>query len=322
MKLEGKKCIVTGGAGFIGSHLVDTLMKMGNEVTVIDNLSSGKMEFLAQHEGKTGFAFEKIDLLNKDALPPILEGKDCVFHLAANPDVRKGSKDTYVHLEQNIITTHNLLEAMRISKVSTIYFTSTSTVYGETVVVPTPESFGPLEPISLYGASKLACEALISAYCHNFEMESVCFRFANVIGSRSTHGVIYDFIHKLKADPKTLEILGTDPGTRKSYVHLTDTISGIIHACESHSFRVEFLNIGSEDLADVRTIAETVCSEMNLSDVNFVFTGGVDGGRGWKGDVKLMHLSIDLMKKTGWSPKLTSAEAIADTARSIISESE
>ncbi|HEQ79045.1 MAG TPA: NAD-dependent epimerase/dehydratase family protein [Euryarchaeota archaeon] len=321
MKLDGKNIVVTGGAGFIGSHLVDALMKKNNHITVLDNLSSGKLEFLEQHEGKKHYSFVKEDLLNPDPLAKIVKGADCVFHLAANPDVRLGGHDTRVHLEQNVIATHNLLEAMRKEDVSDIYFTSTSTVYGETNVVPTPECHGPLEPISLYGASKLACEALISAYAHNFTMQGLSFRFANVVGERSTHGVIYDFINKLKKDPSTLEILGTDPGTSKSYVHIDDAITGMVHACENSDKTVDYFNLGTKEITTVRTIAEIVCKEMGLHHVKFNFTGGVDGGRGWKGDVRLMQLSIEKLERTGWKPNLSSDDAIRKTVKKLLSNS-
>jgi UDP-glucose 4-epimerase len=202
------KIIVTGGAGFIGSNLVDRLLSAGNEVTVIDNLSSGRMEFLKQHTANPDFKFIELDLLDTEKLKEAIQGTDFVYHLAANPDVRLGAVDTKIHLEQNIIATYNLLEAMRINKQKNIVFTSTSTVYGEAAIIPTPENYGPLIPISLYGASKLACEALITSYCGSFDMNSWIFRFANIVGERGTHGIIIDFIEKLRNNPEMLEILG------------------------------------------------------------------------------------------------------------------
>ncbi|HPT19002.1 MAG TPA: NAD-dependent epimerase/dehydratase family protein, partial [Methanothrix sp.] len=179
-----RSVLVTGGAGFIGSHLVDRLLLESGikEVAVLDNFSSGKKEHLAAHRDNCKFSLIEGDLLHPDELRVALEGKDMVFHLAANPDVKLGEQDTRIHLEQNVLTTYSLLEAMRISRVKRIAFTSTSTVYGEATVVPTPEDYGPLLPISLYGASKLACEALISSYCHTFDMQSWLFRFANIVG--------------------------------------------------------------------------------------------------------------------------------------------
>ncbi len=283
-----------------------------------DNLSSGKMEFIKHLETDESFEFVVSDVLDKEVLVQEMEGCDMVFHLAANPDVKLGSSDTYVHLEQNVMATYNVLEAMRICGVKDIVFTSTSTVYGETEVIPTPEDHGPLEPISLYGSSKLACEALISAYCHTFDMHSVSFRFANVVGPRSTHGVIYDFVRKLKEDPGKLEILGSPPGTMKSYFFVSDCIDGMLHGVEHSDEKVEYLNLGSEDHISVQDIADTVCREMGLEGVTYRWTGGAGEGRGWKGDVKLMLLSIDKLKAMGWSPKYSSSESVAKTVRSLL----
>ena len=183
-KLKYRSILVTGGAGFIGSHLVEGLLQE-NDVTVLDNFSSGNREFLASHHNNPNFHLIEADLLLPDALQKALAGKDMVFHLAANPDVKLGAENTRVHLEQNVLATYNLLEAMKKCGVKKIAFTSTSTVYGEATRVPTPEDYGPLLPISLYGASKLACEALISSYCHTFDMRSWIFRFANIVGERA-----------------------------------------------------------------------------------------------------------------------------------------
>lgn len=308
--------LVTGGAGFIGSHLMDALLKKGNEVKCIDNFSSGKREFI-EHNIKKGLELIEGDLLNPDDIRKALDGCDTVFHLAANPDVRLGAEDTHVHLEQNIIATYNLLEGMRKAAVKKIAFTSSSTVYGEAGEIPTPENYGPLVPISLYGASKLAAEGLIASYCHTFDMRSVIYRFANVVGPRSTHGVTYDFIKKLRKDGSELEILG-DGSQKKSYLYISDCIDAMLFGIEKSSDRVEILNIGSEDWVDVRKIADIISEEMHLSP-EYRFTGGVDGGRGWKGDVKIMRLSIDKLRNMGWQPEHGSEEAIRMTARWLIS---
>ncbi len=317
MIIEGKKVMVTGAAGFIGSHLVDRLLSMKCEVIGIDNLSSGKEEFLKNAKRKRKFRFIKYDLLEDEGLEEYMDGVSIVFHLAANPDVRLGESDSSVHLEQNVIATYVVLEAMRAMGVPAIAFTSTSTVYGEAEKVPTPEDYGPLVPISLYGGSKLAAEAMISAYAHTFDMRAVIYRFANVVGPRSTHGVIHDFVEKLRKNPDELEILGSEPGTRKSYVHIDDTIEGIIHGAHVARERVEIYNIGSEDLIDVKTIADIVSEEMGLKP-QYRWTGGVDGGRGWKGDVRLMHLDISKLKSRGWQPKMRSADAVRETVRAIL----
>ncbi len=318
MKLKNRKILVTGAAGFIGSHLVDALVE-DNCVIGYDNLSSGKEELVEHLEDEEDFELVIGDILDKTDLSEQMKRCDMVFHLAANPDVRMGAADTFVHLEQNIIGTYKVLEAMRENDVNEIVFTSSSTVYGETEVIPTPEDLGPLEPISLYGSSKLSSEALISSFCHTFDMRSVSFRFANVVGPRSTHGVTYDFVQKLKEDPSELEILGAPPGTSKSYFYISDCIEGMLFATKNSEDKVEYFNLGSEDYVNVKKIADIVCDEMELDDVEYNWTEGADGSKGgWKGDVKTMLLSIDKIKDLGWSPKYDSAQSIAKTARSLI----
>jgi UDP-glucose 4-epimerase len=315
MELKNKKIVVTGGAGFIGSHLVDKLVGLENQVVVVDNLSAGKMEFLEYSQDKIEVI--QIDLMDPDALLPVLEGTSCVFHLAANPQVKIKDSETRLHIDSNILMTYYVLEAMRKKEVPDIVFASTSTVYGEAEKVPTPENYGPLVPISLYGASKLACEALISAYCYSFNMRSVMYRFANVIGTRSTHGVIFDFINKLRADSEKLEILGREPGTNKSYIHISDTIDAMIFGYEHSEDRVGIFNIGTENATDVKTLADTVCEVMSLENVAYHWTGGVDDGRGWKGDVRIMLLGIDKIKSLGWVPKYQSTQAVELTAQEL-----
>ena len=315
--LKDKTILVTGGAGFIGSHLVQRLLAE-NQVTVLDNFSSGRREFLAPYQDNPDFHLLEGDLLNTDVLEKAVPGKDFVFHLAANPDVKLGAEDTHVHLEQNVLATYSLLEAMRKNNVHRIAFTSTSTVYGEATVVPTPEEYGPLLPISLYGASKLSCEALISSYCHTFEMQSWIYRFANIVGERGTHGVLVDFIRKLRQNPEKLEILGSGR-QRKSYLEVKDCVFAMIHAVENSSEEVNVFNIGTDDSVDVTKIADIVVEEMGLEGVDYCYTGGVDG-RGWKGDVKLMLLSIEKIKRLGWSPKLESAGALEVAVKALLKD--
>ena len=306
------KFVVTGGAGFIGSHLVDRLLERGHEVTVIDDLSGGRLEFIDGHFPNDRFNFIKKDI----SVGPIMDikGADMVYHLAANPDVKLGAENTKVHMKQNIIATYNVLEAMRELGIKNIAFTSTSTIYGEATIVPTPEEYGPLMPISLYGASKLACEALISSYCHTFGMTSWIYRFANIIGDRSTHGVIYDFIRKLKDDPAKLAILG-DGRQSKSYLHIGECVDAMLFAVERNSGPVNIYNIGSEDRIDVTGIARIITEEMGLNNVKLEYTGGT---RGWAGDVPFMGLSIKKLKALGWKPKYNSEESVRMCARSLL----
>ena len=310
------KIVVTGGAGFIGSHLVDRALFEGNEVTVIDNLSSGRMEFLEDHLSDSNFKFIRLDLLEPEKLKKAMDGADAVFHLAANPDVRLGAENTKIYLEQNIIATYNVLEAMRANNLRNIAFTSTSTVYGEAKSIPTHENYGPLIPISLYGASKLACEALVTSYCHTFNMTSWIFRFANIVGDRGTHGIIVDFINKLRNDPHSLEILG-DGRQRKSYLHISDCVDAMLFAMDNSSEMVNIFNIGSNDTINATEIGEIVVEEMGLKDVRFHYTGG---NRGWKGDVPTMMLSTDKIRLLGWKPVYNSHRSVREAARSLLKD--
>jgi len=313
------RVLVTGGAGFIGSHLVDRLMELGHEVRVLDDLSAGSLDNVRRWLDDERFEFIKGDMRNPEIVKEAVKDVEAVFHLAANPEVRIGSQSPELLYETNVLITYNLLNAVRDSGVKYIVFTSSSTVYGDAEVIPTPEDYAPLEPISVYGGAKLAAEALISGYAHTFGFRALIFRLANIIGERSNHGVIYDFINKLRRNPEELEILG-DGTQRKSYLHVSDTVEGMLKIFEH--FRgtektVDFYNLGNDDWITVREIAEIVSGEMGLKP-RFVFTGGVDGGRGWKGDVKFMRLSIEKAKKTGWRPRLSSYEAVRRTVGELL----
>ncbi|MCL7415983.1 MAG: NAD-dependent epimerase/dehydratase family protein [ANME-2 cluster archaeon] len=316
MRLRNRHILVTGGAGFIGSHVVDNVLQQ-NRVTVLDNLSSGTMAYLEHHLDCPDFTFIEGDLMEQDTVSDALNGVDLVFHLAANPDVRLGVEDTRVHLEQNILATYNLVEAMRTAPANEIVFTSTSTVYGIAHVLPTPEDYGPLTPISLYGASKLACEALISSYCHTFDMKAWLYRFANIVGDRGSHGVLVDFINKLRVDPFTLEILGSGK-QKKSYLDVVDCVNAMVYGVEHSNDQVNIFNIGSEDTIDVVGIADIVTGKMGYSDVEYRFTGGAHGGGGWKGDVPAMLLDIDKIETLGWKPPHNSRQSIEMAVESLL----
>lgn len=297
--------VVTGGAGFIGSHLVDSLVEQGDEVVVIDSLVAGRKETLAGHLASGCARLVQRDLL-KDGWQDVLAGADRVYHLAADPDVRQSAMTPDPTFNNNIVATYRVLEAMREHKVPELVFTSTSTVYGNASVIPTPEEYAPFEPVSVYGASKLACEALISAYCHSFSMRSWQFRFANIIGARSGHGVITDFVRKLRENPRELEILGDGKQT-KSYLEVHECIQAM-HFVIAHAKRpVNTFNIGSEDWIDVTTIADLVVEGMQLKNVRYRFTGGAVG---WVGDVPKMQLSIDKIKSLGWKAQKGSRESV------------
>ena len=312
--------LVTGGAGFIGSHLVDELMLRGLDVVGLDNLSNGRLENIGKWLENRSFAFVKGDLLDMNVLTEAVQRCEAVYHLAANPEVRLSTTHPEVHYEQNTKATFNVLEAMRkAGNVKKLLFTSTSTVYGEATKIPTPEDYAPLKPISIYGSSKLACEALIMGYSYTYGFKAVICRLANIIGSRSTHGVIHDFIQKLRRNPKELEVLGDGTQT-KSYLFVDDCIGGICVALGESQEQVDIFNIGSEDQIDVKTIANTVVEEMGLKDVRLRFTGGVDGGRGWIGDVKSMLLETSRLKSEGWTPKYDSEQSVRLTVRELLSE--
>jgi UDP-glucose 4-epimerase len=312
MELAGKRILVTGGAGFIGSELCAKLLGRGNDVVCFDNFSSGSEEFISSLRGNPKFTVLRGDMMKQRELKKALKGGQTVIHLAANPDVRLGESDTHVHFEQNVVATYNLLEAMKELKMKELVFASSSVVYGVAKVMPTPEDYGPLLPISLYGASKLACEALISAYSNNFGMTSVLMRYANVIG-RHAHGVTRDFKKKLEANPAELEILGDGTQT-KSYLHLSDCISGTLLAAEKTASGVEAYNLGSEDKLNVKTIADIVSGEMGLANVKYKFTGK----QAWVGDIKMMLLSVEKIKKLGWRPKLNSEQAVRKAVREML----
>jgi len=248
-----------------------------------------------------------------------LDDRSIVFHLAASPDVRTGVRDPLADFEQNLVATRNLLEAMRMSESGkNIVFASTSNVYGEAKSIPTHEDYGPMMPVSLYGATKLGCEALIMAYCHLFDMRAVIYRFANVVGPRSRHGVIYDFIAKLRNNGHELEVLG-DGTQSKSYMAVDDCVEAFLFGLRHATDRAQVFNIGSEDRVDVKTIAKIVIEEMGLGDVELRFAAGVDG-RGWPGDVKEMQLDISKIKRLGWKPKHSSIESVRLAARTTIRE--
>jgi len=310
------RALITGGLGFIGSHLLDRLVSFYDEVTVLDNLHSGLEGETPQSLRNRNMRFILGDCTNPSDVEEAVKDVDVVFHLAANPEVRLELNDPETCFRQNVYATHILLEEVRRSEVTTIVFTSTSTVYGDVEVVPTLENH-PARPISIYGASKLASEALITAYAHTYNKRAIILRLANVVGPRSSHGVIHDFVTKLKKDPRELEILGDGTQT-KSYLHIEDCIDAILVALIKSEGKFNVLNVGSEDQIPVGDVAEIVVEEMGLKDVNFNFTSGVDGGRGWRGDVKNMLLDVENLKSIGWRPKYSSGEAVRKTVKALV----
>jgi len=304
--LEGRRILVTGGAGFIGSHLIPALLARGATVTAYDNLSLGRRELLAAVEGAARFRFAEADLLVTTDLDAVMKGHDCVFHLAANSNISLGRGQTDRDLQQGTLVTYNVLESMRRHAVRELVFASSSVVYGEARRQPTAEDDGPCLPISLYGASKLASEGLISAFCHNFGMRAWIYRFGNVVGGRLTHGVIFDFIRKLREDPATLTILG-DGRQAKPYLHVDDCVAGMLFGWQQHAEPLSYFNLAPEGATVVRDIARFVVEAMGLADVRVELTGGA---RGWPGDVPQVRLDPSKLARLGWRASYTSDEAV------------
>ncbi len=316
------KILITGGAGFVGSNLVNHLINQRTikglpieKIVVIDNLSLGRKEFI-QSQLKRGLDFYKQDLLDFAGTVKIFKkySFDLVFHLSANSDISEGFKQTDWDLKQGTLVTYNILESMRQTNVKQIVFSSTSAIYGEASKVPAPEDYGPLLPISFYGASKLACEGLISAFCHNYSFRAWIFRFANIVGRNATHGVLVDFIAKLKKNPKLLEVLG-DGKQSKSYLHIQDCLEGMIFGLTNGEKQINFFNLASTGVTSVEKLAKMVIEAMGLTSVKIHHSGG---DRGWKGDVVRVRLSPDKLTNLGWRAKLDSSQALAQAIAELL----
>jgi UDP-glucose 4-epimerase len=305
---------VTGGAGFIGSHLVDRLMAEKSEVTVYDNLVSGKKDNIRQHFDKKGFRFIQADILDLDALKKAMLGHEIVWHFGANTDIPTGTNVVDLDLKNCTIGTHNTLEAMRQTKVNSIIFASTACVYGDASTVALDETYGPLLPINLYGAGKLACEGFISAYSSLFGMKARMFRFGNVVGSRMGHGVIHDFIQKLKKNPREMEILG-DGNQEKNFFLVEDCIDGMLCGFQRSNSQCDIFTLGCDSFSTVTRIAQIVTEEMNLSNVKFRYTGGRGG---WAGDAPIVHFNTAKMRNLGWKPKYDSDGAVRIATRRLL----
>jgi UDP-glucose 4-epimerase len=305
-----KRALVTGGCGFIGSHLIDDLLGRGCGVTNVDSMATGFEEFVSHHAGNPNFDNRTFDLKDKPRLVESMKGADVVFHFAANADIRRGLEDTFRDLERNVLTTHNVLEAMRLDDVKEIVFASSAAVYGEQARFPTPED-APKSQTSFYGASKLSSEAFIEAFCEAYGMRCWMFRFVSVVGERHPHGVTFDFVRKLLANPRELEIFGNGK-QRKSFLYVKDCVKGFMHAYQHAPGKVNVFNIGNVDTIEVNAVADAVVEEMGLKDVRYRYTGG---DRGWIGDAPIVHLSIDRLRALGWEPTVGVEEGIRRTAR-------
>lgn len=310
------KVFVTGGAGFIGSNLVAALLARGCEVTAYDNLSLGRRKWVAAHLADARFRLVVADLLDPHALREALVGHDMVFHLAANSDISFREDVVDVDLRQGTLATFRLLDTMRQVGVPAVVFASTSAVFGEAREMPTAESYGPALPISLYGASKLACEGLMSAFAHLAGMRVRIFRFGNVVGRNGTHGVVVDFIRKLRRDPTTLEILG-DGRQAKPYLHVDDCVEGMLFGVEHAPDQVNVYNLACPGATEVKRIADMVVEAMGLNAVEYRFTGE---DRGWPGDVPQVRLETAALKALGWEAQYSSDEAMAKGIQELLQQ--
>ena len=300
--------VVTGGAGAIGSWLVRVLVGRGIEVRVIDNLSTGRREHLAEAGSARNCRLTVADLREPSTYSDLFRGASEVWHFAANTDIQKGSKDPEIDFADGTVATFRVLEAARRYDVPRVLFSSSSVVYGFPKRFPTPEDYGPLEPESLYGAAKLAGEAMSSAYAHMYGIRSYLFRFANIIGPAMTHGVLYDFFEKLRRDPRRLEVLG-DGRQSKSYLRTEDCVDAMLRVNERATEVVNIYNLGTRDRTSVREIAEKVVAAHG-GTARIEYTGGE---RGWAGDVPQQLLAIDKLEALGWAPRFSSSGAIDHT---------
>lgn len=306
--------LITGGAGSIGSQLADFLLKKNYRVSVIDNLSWGKEEFFNHNLDNPDYSFIKADLLDANNLKQVFPNNvDTVFHLAANSDISRSAKDPIIDLNNTTIATFNLLETMRISGVKKIFYFSGSGVYGDVGNVYTKESFGPLCPVSMYGATKLSAEAMIYAYSNLFDMQAWVFRPANIVGPRPTHGVIFDFIKKLQQNPNKLVILGNGKQS-KSYIYVGDVIDALYLVWNKAVETKNIYNISSDTFVTVEEIAKIIIDEMKLN-TEIEYTGG---NIGWKGDVSIVRINSEEIEKLGWKSNYTSKEAVRKTVRKIL----
>ena len=301
--------VVTGGAGAIGSVLVQSLLQRGHTVHVVDNLSSGRADHLPSHPA---LRVTVADLREPDSYAWVFQGASAVWHIAANPDIRLGTKEPQLDLHLGTLATFHVLEAARRHDVSQVFFSSSSVVYGAPTVFPTPENYGPLLPQSQYGAAKLASEGLISAFAHSYGIRGYIFRFANIIGPNISHGVLVDFFHKLNLDARRLEVLG-DGRQAKSYLRTEDCVSGMLTVADKAHDVVNVFNLGTRDRISVREIAEKVVKVWGGS-ARIEYAGG---DRGWVGDIPQQLLAIDRISALGWSPRYSSAEAVDLTIREL-----
>ena len=308
---------IAGGAGFIGSHMTAHLMRTtDHRITIFDNFSSGQEWHLEPYLSSPRLRVVRGDLKDLAAVTSAIEGAERAYHFASNPDIAKAIAHPDVDFWEGTYLTQNLLEAIRVAKVRELVYASGSGVYGDVGTLAVTEDHAPMLPISPYGASKLACEAMIHAYCKMFGLQSRVFRFANVVGGRQTHGVAYDFINRLRTEPSQLKILG-DGSQSKSYIHVDDVISGIQHFVERDLEPYTYYHLATGDYLTVREIADLVVREMNLPPIQYAFSGGA---RGWIGDVPIVRFDLTKAWSGGWRAKRSSGEAMTAAIRTMLEQ--
>ncbi|MEM0000031.1 MAG: SDR family NAD(P)-dependent oxidoreductase [Desulfurococcaceae archaeon] len=317
MDTEGMTVLVTGGAGFIGSHLVDKLVGLGLKVKVIDNLTSGRLDNIKKHIEEGLIEFVEGDLKRPEMIKKVVRGADVVFHFAANPEVKVSTINPEVHFNENIVATFNLLEAVRLENVKTIVFASSSSVYGEPPEIPVNED-APVKPVSVYGASKAACENLLHAYSKLYGLNVIALRYANIVGPRLRHGVIYDLLVKLFRDREVLEVLGDGTQVR-SYLHVKDAVEATILTWLKSGRGFSVYNVGNVDWISVKDIVEILLARLGLKDIKVVYKP-VLHGIGWPGDVKRIALDVSRLLTLGWKPTMSSKEAVYSTVESLLEE--
>ena len=306
---------VIGGAGFIGSHFVDTLIETGHTVKVIDNLCSGSLSRITQHLQASNFEFVEINVEDTSRLIEAINGAEIVIHLASNPDIARAAIDPRIDFVQGTVLTESVAEASRITGVRQVLYASGSGVYGDMGNEVLSET-SPLRPISTYGASKASGELLLESYSYMFEMQSIAFRFANVVGARQTHGVGYDFVNRLQRDKQNLHILGNGEQS-KSYVHVSDIVKGVLLASDKVQSRFDTFNISTPDYITVNEISEIALEELNIdkNEIQITYSGG---DRGWRADVPVVRINSEKISKIGWLHSYNSQEAIRVSIRELL----
>jgi UDP-glucose 4-epimerase len=317
-----RKYLIVGGAGFIGSHFVDRLLADPSiaSVSVYDNFSSGREWHLSGHAADSRLHVVKGDVRDLDLLEDAMSGHDVVIHLASNPDIARAATEPVVDFDEGTLLSHHVVEAARRAGIVQVLYASGSGVYGDLGTVEAAEDYGPLTPISTYGASKLAGEALLSSYSHMFGLSARVFRFGNVVGPRQTHGVGFDFLRRLRRDPSQLWILG-DGSQSKSYVHVYDVVDAVLLAARMDPAPYRVYNVATGDYVTVTEIADLVCGCLGLDprQVSYRYSGG---DRGWKGDVPVVRLNTDRIRALGWSNCWSSSEALTRSIQSMVTESD